>query len=141
MKPHGFDLSDLSTASLSDSGAAMELCHPATNQVLKGDDDKPITITLAGIDSDIYRKAQRKQLNKRLQAGRGKAPKLTAEELEEEALDVLAQCTLAWSGNFSVRGQKLECNRANARTLYSEMPWIREQADAFMGERANYIRD
>jgi len=130
------DLSTLDAA----TEAAMQLRHPGTNVVLKQDDGRPITITLAGVDSERYRKAQRALTNQRLKMGgrRGGAGTLTAEELESAGLETLVACTVAWDG-IILDGQALECNPANARTLYARLPWVRDQADEFMGERANFL--
>ncbi|MBF0394893.1 MAG: hypothetical protein HQL38_19630 [Alphaproteobacteria bacterium] len=130
------DLASLDTAAVANSGAVMTLLHPATRQPLAGDDGNPITITLAGQDSEAWRKAQRAVSNRRL-AARGKS-KLTAEDLEAESLAMLAQCTLGWTG-VALDGKPLDCTQANARQLYERLPWVREQADDFVADRANYM--
>lgn len=135
-----FDLSKLNTTAKSNDGAWLPLRDPGTFQVLLDDLGEPVQIQLAGVDSDAYRKAQRRVTNMRLNSRRGMAPKLTAEEMEAEALDILARCTMAWTGIVE-NGKVLECNYENARKLYSTYPWIKDQVDAFVNDRANFLQD
>ena len=135
-----FDLSKLNTAAKSNEGAWMPLRDPGTFQVLLDDAEAPVQIQLAGVDSDIYRKAQRRITNMRLSSKRGMSPKLTAEEMEAEALDILARCTMAWTGIVE-NGKSVPCDYDNARKLYATYPWIREQVDAFVNDRANFLQD
>lgn len=130
------DLSSFDTVSAANAGATMELLHPATKTPLRQENGEPITITVAGMDSDVFRKAQRGATNRRL-AQRGKV-KLNAEELEAESIETLAACTLGWSG-IVVAGQPLPFDRANAVKLYTTLPWVREQLDEFVADRANYL--
>ncbi len=130
----GFDLSTLTPNA--DQGAVMTVLNPITMQPLRDDAGDDVTITLAGEDSEVYRSAQRAATNKRL-AMRGKG-KITAEELEAEALELLARCTLQWSG-IVWEGKALECNAKHARMLYQALPWLREQVDAFIADRSHFL--
>ncbi|MBY0431697.1 MAG: hypothetical protein K2Q10_10905 [Rhodospirillales bacterium] len=131
-----FDLATLDCSRTAERGAVMTLAHPVNRQPLADGEGKPITITLAGQDSDVYRRAQRAITDKRL-ALRGRA-RLSAEDLEAEAVETLARCTLGWSG-IVLDGKPLECGPASARALYQRLPWVREQADEFIGDRGNYL--
>lgn len=126
-----FDLASLDTTPRADAGAELELTHPVTGAPLG------VTLTLAGVDSAAYRKAQAALTDKRL--GR-RSGKLTAAELQRDGIELLARCTLAWSG-VVVDGAEVACTADAARELYTRFVWIREQADAFVSERANYLRD
>jgi len=64
---------------------------------------------------------------------------ITADELDNDSLDLLAACTLGWSG-FVVDGSELECNTENARRLYRQFPWLREQAQQYIDDRANFLK-
>lgn len=131
------DLSQFDTVPAANQGQVMEVLHPATNQPLLDDEDNPVTITLAGIDSDVFRKAQRAATNRRL-AMKGRT-KITADELETDALETLVACTLGWSG-IGMNGEALECNHANIRKVYTEFRWLREQVDEFVGDRAAFMK-
>lgn len=64
---------------------------------------------------------------------------MTAEEIEESALRQLSICTVSWKG-VKLDGQELECNPDNAYMLYSRLPWLKEQVDEFVGDRANFLK-
>ena len=129
-----FDLSKLDTSEAAEKGAVLDIMHPSSNTSLG------ITITLAGADSDVYRKVINKAANKRVQRmkpGQSFIP-FSAEEQEENALELLASCTLAWSG-VTVDGQELVCSKENAKALYRRFNWIKEQVDGFIGDRSNFL--
>jgi hypothetical protein len=134
------DLKSLDTVSSSDEGAWLTLLHPKTNAPLVDEKTgKEAQIRLAGSDSEIYRSAQRKAQNKRLSLPRGRRNQnLTAEELEAEALDILSLCTLEFQG-IILEGEALVCTQQTAKNLYTRFPWIREQVDVFIADRANYL--
>ena len=119
------DLATLDSVKAANEGAAMEVLHPTSNVPLKDDQDNPITITLIGQDSDKVKKRQRLEMNKRLKAGRRST--MTAEELEEQGI--------------KLDGQLLDCTADNAMKVYKRVPWLREQVDSFVGDRANFLKD
>lgn len=132
------DLSQLVIDSATDEGAKCEIFHPVTEQSF----DPPIYITVAGIDSETYQKAQRDVANKRLKkaAGRGRIRlTTTAEEIEADQVELLARCTLGWE-NIDWEGKPYQCTLENARRLYLKAPWLREQVDLFIGDRANFLK-
>lgn len=131
-----FDLSSLDTST--SAAGEMTLFHPVEETPLKGSDGKPITLQLLGIDSTEHQRAQRTITNRRL--ARPNRAKLTAEQLQAEMIEVLVACTVGWSDNFQLDGQAFGYSTENARTLYERFPWAREQADEFIGDRANFLR-
>lgn len=134
-----FDLSQLDTKSSAEEGSVMEVRHPTTQATLTDDSGAPITIRLAGSDSDRAQRMQRANLNRRLKTGGRRSAMVTAEELDVERLELLVACTLEWSG-VALQGQEIECNAINARRVYSEVPWLREQAEDFVNDRANFLK-
>jgi hypothetical protein len=131
------DLSKLNSVDACDNGAVCEILHPATGEPIGA------KITLAGIDSQIYRKAQRALSNKRLKqlVGRGVVNRTpTVEEFEYETIEMLAKCTLAWEG-IVWEGKELQCNFENAKMLYTKLIWLRDQVDAFINDRANFLQN
>lgn len=131
-----FDLAQFDVTAAANNGATLQLRHPATGKKLEDAEGAPITITLAGSDSDAYRKAQRQITNRRLAETKKRGGlKLTSEELEEEALDILVACTLAWSSNLVIDGEV----PSNARKIYQRLPWAKEQADEFIADRAAFL--
>lgn len=129
------DLGKLTTS----ESATLVLLHPQTNLPLGGEKTQ-ITIELAGIDSETYRNAKHKTANKRMERAQRMAGKykLSAEELEEEQLQLLADCTIGWK-NIELNGKPLEFSIPNAKKLYADFPWIRQQVDTFTGDRGNFF--
>ena len=121
-----------------DDGAILHLRHPATGAPLF-DGDEPVTITLAGKDSQRYRTAQRIISNRNIRQGRKIVP--TVESFEADAVEILVACTVAWSG-IEVDGKAVMPTAENARKVYSDprCAWLREQVDAFIDDRANFSK-
>lgn len=135
------DLSALSTKQLSEEGAVLELSNPKTGDPLVNSDGSPVTVTLTGVDGLKYREFQRKIQNRRMkQIGRTGKAKLDfdAVEMEKEALELLANCTLGWSG-IEWKGSALQFSVENAMMLYGELPWLKDQVDLFIGDRQNFF--
>jgi hypothetical protein len=129
---------DISKFNFKDGAAArMELCHPATGEVLKDDNGAAIWIDVYGSDSDVFRGALRSYGNKKLAKG---SKKQTMEELEQVSSKILAKATAGWSDQLMVNGDFLPCTEQNAEWLYCEYPWIREQIDTFVNERSNFLK-
>ena len=120
-----------------DEGFVVELRGP-TDAQLFNDDETPMTITVIGADSDIAVKARNAQQNRRLQ--QGVRAKLTAEGLESDAAGYLAKLTVDW--NVTMGGEKPACTYEAAVKIYStpKLAFIREQVDAAIADRANFLR-
>lgn len=125
-----FEITRLYTVDTSEVGAEMEIVDPVTG---KG---TGAFLHLAGVDSHTYRKAQSKAANKRLQR-RGK---VTVDDLDQEAQQVLCACTLGWRG-LQFEGEEWPCTPENIRTLFAASPEVRQQAEAFINDRTNFIQD
>lgn len=131
-----FDLSELDTAKASNDGFDVSLYHPGTNA------DLGIKIRVLGKDSDEFRKvsnAQNKRRMDRMSRGGFRNPTPSPEELEQNGIELLAACTVGWSG-VVLDGKSLAFSKDNAKALYSRFPWIKEQVDAAIGDRANFIK-
>ncbi len=63
---------------------------------------------------------------------------ISAEEIENDDLEQLVAVTVAWSG-VGLDGSDLPYSADNARKLYKRLPWLREQAGAFVTDRANFL--
>lgn len=117
-------------------GERMHLKDPISGAKLFDEKSgEPVEILLVSRDSREYREATRRVTEKRL--GLGRRPSF--EELEGEAIDVLVCCTKGWD-NITLRGEALPCTEGNARMLYTNFPFVKEQVDAFVGSRANFIQ-
>jgi len=132
-QPETLDLGTLDFQSTANDGARLELRHPTTNAPTGA------WLQLLGIDSDAYRAAQRAQQRDRLkQIARNRRLGITPEEIESEALAMLVVATVGMGG-FSKDGAALQFSADTARALYKRHNWIREQADEFINDRANFL--
>lgn len=122
------DLAVLDTQELAEEGVEFELAHPVSGEPLG------VFIKMAGADSRCYRRALADAADQR------KSRRTTPALLRQEGIGITARCTLAWR-NVALDGADLPCDYDNARKLYSRFDWIREQADAAMHDRANFIRN
>jgi len=139
-----FDLSNLDTVKGSNSGFDVELYNPATNE------DTGIVITVLGKDSDRFQEISKKQNKKRMDRmsktgfRSGKIAPPSQEEIEDNGLDLLAECTTGWrsqDGNTIPLDKKdVPFSVEAAKALYTRFPWIREQVDTAIGDRANFIK-
>jgi hypothetical protein len=90
-------------------------------------------------DSEIARKHQRAVQRRRL-AMRGRM-KITPEELEAEATEVLAALTAGWY-LVDLKGNVIDLpfSQENARELYGNpaVGWLREQLDESTADRGNF---
>ena len=137
------DIFDLDLVSAAEDGAVMTVRHPTTGEDLHYKDSdgnmKPITITLRGNDSKVFR--DRMDYHMRRNGGNN-AKQQTLAELEDQSSDLLAAVTVAWDGVFwEVDGEKveLECSRINAKMVYKNRPWLRRQVDEFVAEAENFF--
>jgi hypothetical protein len=131
------DLTSLSTTEKAESGFKMEIVNPATGVPVGA------TITIAGTDSKTYQDAQHKIANKRMKrmnSRGGMKFALTSEEVEIESIELLARCTLGWD-NIDWEGSPLKFSLENAKMIYTELLWLREQCIAAMEDRSNFLQD
>jgi hypothetical protein len=104
--------------------------------------DQPmgVTLILAGPDSQVYRAAEAKNNNQRLEKiQRGK--KISAEMGEQWGLNLLVACTLGWRFTppaVAKAGQGPKFSPAHARALYAQYPEIADQVNEFIGQRRNF---
>lgn len=134
-------LATLANKATSETGIAVAILHPSTNLPLG------LTITVCGSDSATFKKVHRQQLNRRLELqARGRNKKhITAEELEAENLDMLVACTKSWKTGDRAQvefgiDEWLDCTPENARRLYDELAWLKEQIDQAIGDRDNFLQ-
>ncbi len=131
------DLSALDTRKAADEGAKLHLRHPVEDTPLTKDDGSPITITLVGSDSATFKRAMQVQADRRLKSNNRRA--ISMQSIEDDAVDLLSAATVGWDG-IVVDGKELPFSNENAKTLYERFPWIREQVNSFIGERANFLK-
>jgi hypothetical protein len=100
-----------------------------------------MTITLLGHDSAVYRKMQitkQQAILNRMVKGK-KAADLDAERLNDDLIEELTKLTIGWSG-FKLDGKELKPTPDNIKNVYTEWAWIKDQAQEFVSNRANFFR-
>ena len=134
VKNNGFDFGAIAKQDL-DEGVWIWLKHPATEENLTAGDNKPVRAKVVGVDSQKYRAVMNKINNKRL-----KRRKLlgTAEMLEKEKLETIFACLVDWE-NFYRDGELMPCNVENKQFMLENFPWLVEQLDLAIGDRANFF--
>lgn len=128
------DFTQLDTRAGGDAGFEVQLRHPVTDEGLDA------FICVYGQDSKRYEKAQAERARKwqRL-LGRSRERQLSPQELKKGAVELLAEVTGQWRG-IELDGEVLACNAENAAKFYERFPWVVEQLDAAVHERANFMR-
>ena len=131
------ELSKIDTVKGSNEGFDVQIYHPGTNE------DLGISIHVLGKDSDEFIKVSRAQSKKRLakmsKGGFRNTAPVPVEEIDQDSLSLLAACTKSWKGVI-VEGKAIECTPDNVVMIYERFPWIREQVDTAIGDRANIIK-
>lgn len=149
-----FDIALLDTKTLSDAGVQMTLVHLKTGEPLMhtkenpGDPDKPVTITVHGRQSQVFRDWLRATQATRAQeaAARQKQnlPALSAEELAEQAEAdnnaMMIACTEDWSFT-ELHGKPFPCTEANKRLFYTDPRFrsYRQQVFDFIMADSNFL--
>ena len=130
-----FDFASRDVTAKADEGAELEVLDPANGEPVG------VFITLAGADSSAHRQATAAIAKRRMNGVKGfRAKSFDPEKFEAESIEVLAACTLDWKGVF-LDGAPLACSRDNAIMMYTRFPWLREQVDQFISDRAAYLQD
>lgn len=123
-------MTDLST--IVATARTIDIKHPAT--------DAPVglVLTILPDSSPQVRAASRKLTNERM-LGRGK---LTAEKMEAGRIDMLVASVggWEWQGDLTFHGNKPAFEEKALRTLFKDLPWVAEQVDAALGDRAEFFR-
>lgn len=122
-----------STQKANTEGVQYIFCDPATGDELFDDEDNPVCVYLVGKDSKEFKSFESEIENK----FRGKKPP-SGGKARALALDLLARCTIRFE-NIALKEKPVESTHAGAVEFYKAVPWAREQVDAFISERANFL--
>lgn len=87
-------------------------------------------ITVIGVDSKRWRKTKTEASRKLLE---DKA------DPDKVIIDSLVEATIDWRG-FMSEGKELDFTKKKVRQLYQNAPYIAEQVDRFIADRANFIK-
>lgn len=110
----------------------MDVLHPVTRKPTGA------RILLYSVDSEHFQNINNQAIDRRRRGRRGNEP-LSQAEIQQEGATLLAKATADWTG-VADEGEVLTCNEKNARHMYLKYNWLREQVDAFMSDRQNFIK-
>lgn len=110
----------------------LEVLHPATQEPVG------LVLILLPDTHPQVKAAARKSINDRI-SHRGK---VTAEQIEGNRIAMLAASVggWEWQGDLTFHGEKPEFRDQTLRQLLKELPWVAEQADSALSERAEFFR-
>lgn len=115
------------------------LTHPTTFEPLTNEDGSEMYITVLAPHSKEYKAIVHEQTNRRLkQAQKTKRFEMTAEELEEGSIDLLAKSTKEWKITYD--GEEPKLTLAKAKEIYSEMFWIRNQIEEAVADSLDFTK-
>ncbi len=124
-----FDVGAFDLDQRAEKGAELTLCHPVSGKALG------VSIVLRGTDAPSYRAVVRQQIDQQITEGK---VELSAAELEQRHIERLVAATVRWQG-VRYHAEAMACNAGNARRLYQEQVWIREQVAQFVEDRARFL--
>lgn len=144
------DLIQLDTKKKAQEGTRCYFTHPGTGAQLG------VYMVLQGQDSDTFMSITHEKLlknvNKKVKSK--EATMNDIEKIEAEDLQFLVALTTGLGETeynpkgdgkdneldyITYDGKKLKYNPANVEFLYTNLTWMRDQAKAFVGDRANFL--
>jgi hypothetical protein len=131
------DLKDLTPKS---NTVEVILFHPSTHEVLQNDDDTPMTVVMYAQHSPEYKAALYELTDDRMNRMAAKdVAKFKSAEIEESTLSLLSKTTKSW--NITFDGEKPNLTEGNARKIYTEVFWIREQLESALATSLDFMKD
>ena len=88
-------------------------------------------ITVAGTDSKVFRNAKTEMMRDIVSDDNS--------DKEEIRAKALAAVTLSWRG-FLNKGKEFTFSQEKAEKLYINAPYVMDQVDKFIGDRANFMK-
>lgn len=130
------DLKDLTPKN---DTVTVEIKHPVTNEKLLNEDDSVMTITLYAPHTKEYKRVLWEVTDQRLkEAAKNGRIEVKSEDLENQSLDSLAKTTKEW--NITFDKAMPECNYENAKSVYTEVFWIKDQIEFAMSNYLDFLK-
>ncbi len=124
---------DISNLEYSDR--EIEIVNPGTREELG------ITLTIMSVNDPRLNTYKNLARNKNLKFQRMNKTQ-TAEETEEDVLDLLAKTVLGWNwGDNEFKGEKLEFSTANIKKVFRALPWFKDQVDTAVMDESRFFTD
>jgi hypothetical protein len=138
------DLSQLNVVEKANEGTVLELLNPFDGEPLTDEGEKvadkknikPLYLRLLGSDSDVYRKAMNRRLEKNINK-KNKNKNIDLDDAKLKGAELLAKCTTEC---YLIEDEKaVVCTPAEMTRLYLKYPWLQEQAENHMADRSNLM--
>ena len=139
-KPAVVDISGIDVVKAANEGAPIPIMHPITGDPLG------LNIFILGSDSDEFRKVTTEQNRRRLKAmtkgGVFKADAVPQSVIDNDGLTALAAVTKGWEPPIIIeKGETPSSyNKDNCIRLFKRHPYIKEQVDAGVADRAVFSK-
>lgn len=101
-----------------------------------GVEESGVRFKILGKDSDAYREKTKQMMDRRI---KNRKMKVTADDLEEEGLSLLASCVIDWEGVEDDNGP-VKCEYAAVKELLINNGFLKDQVDEAIGDRANFLK-
>lgn len=92
-------------------------------------------IHVTGKDSAEYN-ATKHQIQNAVLSSNGKSR--TMEEVKADTIRIIAECIKSWE-ELTENGEDVPCDMANKIRILTDFPWIREQVDEVIHDRAAFL--
>lgn len=119
------EIKDIYTLEDHEAGSDIVITDPRTGK------DTDFVITVMGVDSKAFRKANGAAMRKVLMQ--------KDIDTDSETAEVLASITLGWKG-LTDNGEEVEFSKDKAIALYTNAPYIADQVNVFIGNRKNFTK-
>ena len=131
---------DLSNLAVTQESKTLELLHPVDGNVVKDDEFGAFTISLLSSDTNNYKS----EFNKLMKIAREQKNEQTARNAEEKACEMLSKITTGCNIILDKKIDKkpMKFSEKAIKDIYFDprWTWIREQVEAFIRDRANFIK-
>lgn len=119
----------------------IELVDPFDHTTLLNDDGSPMTITVHGPYSSVYRQIDHTVTNKRMMKAQRSGGKisLTSEEIEASSFEKFVKCTAGWHLTLKSGEGIADFNLDAVRQLYKEEPWVLDQVKVVLEDEKAFL--
>lgn len=129
-KSVGFNLAAQAAAcEAQERGIEVDLVDPKTGQ------STGAKLVLAGLDSRRARLARREAWRHIINQRDGD---LTDEDHRAAGTRMLAGCVISWEGFTRDGTEALDCTIENVLAVFEQVPWVEDECDLRVGNRANF---
>jgi hypothetical protein len=116
------------------------LYHPTTLDPLMNEDgETEMSVVVYAPHSKEYKEKFNEKANKRLQVmQRSKKNQVTVEDLEKDAVDLVARIIKNWDITYD--GEQPDLSVAKAKEVFETLPWLRIQIEEAIEENRGFIK-